>query len=183
MGLELEGGLPLQRIPIGLGGTVADGPLIAGGLPDGLERAQAVELGQAVASFLVALVVRAADAVVFARVAADGIGDVRGRDLRQPAAQPAFRQRQMRGGRGDELELFDELQLAGGEASVPAPPALLIQPGEQAEAGVGIQSQPGDGWGVGGGGGRRGRWRWGSFPKRTGVRFCAYRWQGSPDPS
>ena len=127
----------------GLGGALEDRALIAGGLPDFFERAQPVQMRQAVAVFLVALVVVPADAMVFARVAHEGVGDVGLGGLGEPAAQPAFFQRQMFGRGGNEVEMFDELGFGGGETPVGAAAALVIHPSQQTEFGVGIQAQPG----------------------------------------
>jgi hypothetical protein len=141
--LELQRGLPLHGVQISLGGALEERARVARGVPDFFERAQAVEMGQAVAVLLVALVVMAADAVVLARVADDRVGDVGRGHLGQPAAQAAFLEGQVLNGGGNQFEMFDELRLAGGEAPVLAALALIIHPGQQGEFGVGIQAQPG----------------------------------------
>ena len=104
---ELERGLPRHGIVVGLHRTLKDGAFVAGGLPDFFERAQPMQVGQPVTVLLIAFVMVAADAVVFARIAHDRVGDVRPGDLGQPAAQTTFLQRQMFDRRGDELAMFD----------------------------------------------------------------------------
>ena len=140
--LELEAGLALDGVFVGLGAAFEEDALLCDGLPDGFEFVEAQEAGQGEGVAAIVFVVIVADEVIAAGITDDELLDVRLEELAEPAGEVGFFEHEPLVGDGDGLEMLEELLGLGGKLPPFHFAALIIELTEDAIFGVGIQSEP-----------------------------------------
>ena len=140
--LELEAGLPQDRVFVGLCGALEENALIVGGLPDGFVFVEAQEAGEGKGIPAVMLVGVLADEAVAAGIANDELLDMRLEQLSDPTGEIGLFEHETFDGGGDGLEMFEELLGISRKAPVIDFIALIVELGQHAISGVGIQSEP-----------------------------------------
>ena len=140
--LELEAGLALDGVFVGLGAAFEEDALRFDGLPDGFKFVEAQEAGQREGIAAIVFVMILADEMVAASVTDDELLDVGFEELAQPAGEVGFLEHEPLVGGGDGLDLGDELVGLGGELPPLELGAVIIEVSEDAVFGVGIEAQP-----------------------------------------
>ena len=140
--LELEAGLPQDRVFVGLCGAFEEDALVVGGLPDGPVFVEAQEAGQRKGIPAVVLVGIVADEAVAAGITNNELLDVRLKELGDPTGEIGFFEHETFDGGGDGLDIFEELQGISRKAPVIDFIALIVELGQHAISGVGIQAEP-----------------------------------------
>ena len=140
--LELETGLALDGVFVGLGAAFEEDALLVDGLPDGFKLVEAQEAGQSEGVTAIVFVMIMADEMVAAGVTDDELLDVGFEELAQPAGEVGFLEHEPLVGGGDGLDLGDELVGLGGELPPLELGAVIIEVSEDAVFGVGVESEP-----------------------------------------
>lgn len=140
--LELEAGLALDGVFVGLSGAFEEDALLVGGLPDGFEFVEAQEAGEREGVAAIVLVGIVTDEAVAAGVTDDELLDMGFEELAEPAGEIGLLEHESLVGGGDGLQVLEELLGLGGETPPLDFGAVIVELTEDAVFGVGIEPEP-----------------------------------------
>jgi len=140
--LELEAGLALDGIFVGLSAAFEEDALLVAGLPDGFEFVEPEQAGEGEGVAAIVLVVILTDEVIAAGVTDDELLDMGFEELAEPAGEVGFLEHEPFVGGGNGLDLGDELLGLGGQLPPLELGAVIIEVSEDAVFGMGIEAEP-----------------------------------------